>query len=474
MDDNKIDITRTIEDAFKGLKKLWWIFILLISLFSGLFYLRARQSYVPMYCAEATFTININSGYSNGAYYNSAAASQLSKTFPYILTSGVLSDLVAEDLGLSYVPASISAYAEEDTNLFNLQVKSTDKEIAYKVLESAIKNYPQVAEYVIGASQIDILQESGVPDKPYNIPSFRNSALKGGLFGGALGIAIIFIYAITRNTIRRQEDLKKLLNVKCIGTVPHIEFKKRKKDFDNTISLKNDKVSPVFTEAIRVIRTRIERATIELGAKAILITSAIPKEGKTTLSYNIAESLAMKDYKVILLDCDLRNPSVAERFGLSMDKPGLSEYLMNRASLKDCLYKIPGTGLYFISAGKPSNEASELLASIRMRKLIEALKEEVDYIILDTAPAAMLADASDVASYGDSAVFVVRQDYSKVYHIMEGVERLSESKLPIIGCILNNVEDSIMGDGYSRYSKYGKYGRYGYYGSKYYYGDKGN
>ena len=294
-------------------------------------------------------------------------------------------------------------------------------------------------------------------------------ALKGGLIGIALGIVIIFIYSVTRNTVRRQEDLKRLFNVNCIGTVPHIEFKRRNKDFDNSVSINNDKVSPIFTETIRVIRTRIEKSAKEVGAKAILVTSAIPKEGKTTLSYNIALSLAMKDYKVILLDCDLRNPSVAERFGLSMDKPGLSDYLRDRTTLKSCLYKIPDSGLYFISAGSPSNEAAELLATRKMRQLVEVLKEEVDYIILDTAPAAMLSDASDVAVYGDAAVFVVRQDYSKVYHITEGIERLSESKLPIIGCILNNVEDGIISEGYGRY---GKYGKYGYYGSKYYYGEK--
>ncbi|MEE1196673.1 MAG: ABC transporter ATP-binding protein, partial [Lachnospiraceae bacterium] len=143
-------LTTILDDMWRGLKKFYWILLLIISVTSSLFYMQTKKSYSPVYQAYSSFVVNTKTAYAyDTTYYNKATASQMSKTFPYILTSGALNQVVAESLGLSYVPATITAEAMEDTALFTIKVTASDPQTAYDVLQAVIQNYPSVAEYII-------------------------------------------------------------------------------------------------------------------------------------------------------------------------------------------------------------------------------------------------------------------------------------------------------------------------------------
>lgn len=166
----------------------------------------------------ATFTVNVvgMSG-ASASYYSKSTAEQFARTFPYILTSGVLRNLICEDLKLKTLPASINAYVEGTTTLFTLETTAADPELAYKVLVSAIDKYPQVANYVVGNTELTLISPPAVPSAPYNSLSYASCIKKGAALGILLGIAVAVIAAATRKTVRSTAELKSILNLRCIG-----------------------------------------------------------------------------------------------------------------------------------------------------------------------------------------------------------------------------------------------------------------
>ena len=467
-DQEKIDLIRIINDMWKGLKRFWLWLLLLTVILAGVFFFRAYRSYQPVYTASATFTVesDTSSLYSSTSYLNERTASQIVNTFPYILSSSLLQDMVAEDLGVDTVPGNISVETLGSTNMITVLVTSSDAEDAYLVLESVIEHYPEVAESVIGEVKMNMLDTTDIPESASNPPSFRRSALKGALVGVAISFVILLIYAFTRNTIHEEDDFKKMLNVDCICAIPQIVFKKRGKEFRKDISIYNKKISQTFLEAIRVLRARIEKDAKKNNLKVFLVTSAAPGEGKSTIAANIAMSLAMSGSRVVLVDCDLRNPSVRERLNMEEKGAGLYEVLTKKAKLEKVLTYSETYKMNVVPGGKPCNDASELLDSKEMQELLTTLKSVADYVILDTAPVGMLTDTAVLAESADAALFVVKQDYASCSSILEGIGELAESHIYISGCILNGAQAGIGGYGYKNYRYYNRYGYYGY-GSHY-------
>lgn len=467
-EEEKIDLIRIINDMWKGFKRFWLLLLLLTAVLAGVFFFRAYRSYQPVYTASATFTVesDTSSLYSSTSYLNERTADQIVNTFPYILSSSLLQDMVAEDLGVDEVPGNISVETLGSTNMITVLVTSSDAEDAYLVLESVIEHYPEVAESVIGEVKMNMLDTTDVPESASNPPSFRRSALKGALVGVAIGFVILLIYAFTRNTIHEEDDFKKMLNVDCICAIPQIVFKKRGKEFRKDISIYNKKISQTFLEAIRVLRARIEKDAKKNNLKVFLVTSAAPGEGKSTIAANIAMSLAMSGSNVVLVDCDLRNPSVRERLNMEEKGSGLYEVLTKKAKLEKVLTYSETYKMNVVPGGKPCNNASELLDSKEMQELLTTLKSVADYVILDTAPVGMLTDTAVLAEAADAALFVVKQDYASCSSILEGIGELAESHIYISGCILNGAQAGIGGYGYKNYRYYNRYGYYGY-GSHY-------
>lgn len=458
----KIDLIRIINHMWKGFYRYWMFLGILVILAAGIMCFRAYRSYSPVYSANATFTIAVDEEevYNNNGYLNSKAAAQIVNTFPYILNSGILQKKVAEDLGMETVPGTIATETIGTTNMITIVVSASEPQQAYEILNAVIKHYPEVAEPVIGEVYMNLLDMTDVPESASNPPAYKRSFVKGGILGIALCVVILLVYAFTRNTIHEEEDFKKMLNIDCICAIPQITFKKRTKNISEDISIYNKKISQTFLEAIRVLRARIEKDAKKNDLQVFLVTSAAPGEGKSTIAANIAMALGMREEKVVLVDCDLRNPSVREHVNLEENGAGLKEYLTKEAELKDILIWSDEYKMYIVPGGKSIGNASELMDTPRMKKLLEELKELADYVILDTAPVGILTDTAVLAQAADAALFVVKQDYANRSAIMEGIEQLTESKIYIAGCILNGAQAGIAGYGYKNYRYYSRYSNY--------------
>lgn len=435
-----IDIAGLLDDLVKGAVHMKWKFLILIVICTGIFCGYKRLTYAPYYVASSTFTISSSiSSENSNTYVENAAANQMAKSFPYILKSGALKSVVAEDLGLQSVPGKIEAEVMENTNLFTLKVTASDAQTAHKVLQSVVKNYPSVAEFVIGSSKLTLMDETGVPTSPANPFSFRHEIIIGILIGIFLCILLDLLLAFGKNTVKKEEDFKKLFHIKSLGIMPRAKFHKRRTKTEELVVLDNPRLPRNFLESARTVRRRIERARKETGMRSFLVTSAMPGEGKSTVSANIAIALAMKGYRVILVDADLRNPSTAKVLGMTEQSIGTLEVMKGEAAIGDAVQQYKDTSVMVLAGSNPIQDTSTVLSGKNMRQFVKELEAQADFVIVDTPPSALLSDAAIVAQYVDGAVFVIRQDYTDVDRILEGMEILSGSGVTINGCILNDV-----------------------------------
>ena len=448
-EEDLIDIVGLMTDYVRTLRRMWaWVLILAIAC-GAFFYVRNWMNWAPVYTASSTFTVTAGKSrdtLTEGSYsfYDSSTAEQMVNTFPYILTSGVLSRRAAETMGRDSLSGGISASSVADTNIFTLSVTDGDAEQAYTTLQAVIECYPQVAEAIVGPTSMQLIDETGIPAHPDNPRDGKRDALKGAAGGAALSLLWTGAVMLSRNTIRRKEDFQRRAHMKCIGEIPQIAMKKRSGSRSHVINILNEKTDPRFEEALQSVRSRIEYSAWRHHSRTVLITSALAGEGKSTLAVNLALSFARNGKRVALIDCDLRNPSNRKLLGVE-EGDGLHEVLTGEAKLQDVLLTGREMGMdkelkfCFLPGGKPVADGSRLLGRERMQKIIEALEQKVDLVILDSAPAGMLTDAGVLAQYADSAVFVVKKDYAAATHIMDGLEELAESHIHLIGGILNGV-----------------------------------
>lgn len=465
MDNNdpKIDIFALLHGVIKSALHFLKLGILLVVLLVSFMCFRTWRGYTAQYRATASFSVNVvNPTYSSIQYYNAAIAEQMAATFPHILTSGALTQQVKETLDISYVP-SITASAMGNTNIFTLEVTSTDPQLCYDVLNCVMEIYPSVAEFVVGPTNMELIDESGVPTEPISKPDYVHSIILGVLSAGLIWAILAVLYWITHQTVNNEEELSKVVNLPCLGHLPRL----RGVDQGSCpiVNDSNDKFG--FNESVRLLRVRVEKALAKENSQVLLVTSTIPDEGKTTISINLATALAQKDKKVLLVDCDLRNPSIGETLGTNSGV-GFAEFLKGECALKEALHNVGTENLYVVFGGEAVSDPEKLLVHENVRRFVEAARQIFDYIVLDTPPCAMMADATEIGVLADGALLVVRQDFAARQQIREAVQTLGDNKKPIIGTVLNMTTPRLGKSSY--YSSYGYgygygYGYYGQYGS---------
>ncbi len=203
------------------------------------------------------------------------------------------------------------------------------------------------------------------------------------------------------------------------------------------ISINNPK-SPI-AEAYRGIRTSIEFSNLDKEIKVITVTSSKQSEGKSTVISNLAASFANLEKKILILDGDLRNPSIHRMFGIS-NIHGLTDLILDNKTFLDCVHCTDTKNLHVLTCGKIPPNPSEMLSSKRMKNIIEELKDHYDYIFIDAPPIGIVTDAGIISTYTDGTVFVVGSNETDAEMIKISKEKLENVGANILGVILNKFE----------------------------------
>lgn len=464
---NALDITLLLRDCLRGLRKFWIIGLAMVVLMAAFGGIRSARSYVPMYRCQASFTVNtVQSGSSDGDYsysfyYDQTTASQMAATFPYILRSNLLMDLLKEDLGVSWINGSITASSVANSNLFVLTVTGTDAKATLSILEAVIRNYPRVAQYVIGDTQLNMIAAPRLPEAPYNELEWVSSAVKYGVLGALAFAALLVVYALLRNTVRRESEITDKLQMNSLGTVPAVVFKQHTGKVDRSLSIKNEKTGTAFQESIRSIALEVAARVEETPRRVIGVTAAAAGEGASTVAKNLAAALAERGKRVILIKADLMSGPKTPKAG----KPGLEQYLMGSCDISDVLVQDKKHEFWTAACSRRLTQQEAVSCADALGTMVSGAAQAVDYVILDMPSGDRLSALGQIAELCTAMVFVIRQDNLKLGRIMDTVDDLSRYDAQMLGCVLTFTQGGVMGYGYGGYSGYGRYGRYGAYGS---------
>lgn len=471
-----VELKILLSDIWRGVIKFGWIVVALAVVFGGFQFYRSYVRFTPEYTVSATFTVQTENKVlvgENGVsaysfFYNKNTAGQLAEVFPHVVSNPILIKKVCADLGVTGMPASITASCTPDTNMVTLTAKGRDPQLTYDTLNSVIENYSSVADYIIGRTKLVIISEPVVPAGPSNQMAWRSSVLRAALIGAVIGIGWILIYAILRKTIRTKEDIRNILNQHCIGVLPQVVFKKYRRQINTDIILTNPLIGNDFLESLRLLRSSV-RKCIKENEKVIMITSTAPDEGKSVVTANLASIFAKNENKVLVADCDLRDSGFEKLVGAYDEK--------NKIIKSNDAYEIrhiEELGFDLLTFKNGESNIQNIIRTSSLKELFAELKEEYDLVFVDTPPCGIISDATIVAGAAQATIYVIRQDAVMQNTIRTGISAMLETDTKLLGCILNGATGGLGGYGnYYKYGGYNKYYRYGYsrkYGSGYGYG----
>lgn len=291
---------------------------------------------------------------------------------------------------------------------------------------------------------IDKALIAGSPAKPNRLLI----VIIGLVLGVGLGISYAFVRNHFDNTIKTPEDIQNK-NINLLAWIPKIDgLEVGNKDFEFIVAKKPDASA---SEAYRALRTRIKFSKIDKDfLKTILITSPTSQEGKTTTTVNLAGSMALANLKTVILDADLRKPRVHAVFGHKRF-PGFTDYFFGQSSYEEVIRKTSIANLYYLSAGTIPPNPSEILGSNQMESFLEKLKNDFDYVIIDSPPIIPVTDAEIIAQISDGTILVVSANNTEMDLLEKSVDILNRDKSKFLGVLLNNFSYR---SGYSSYYKY--------------------
>lgn len=334
------------------------------------------------------------------------------------------------------------------------------------------------------ASNVSVITPGKEPYEPW-LPKYLLFTLLAVILGSMVGLGTSFFVEYMDDSIKTVEEMEKICHLPSLGVVPTLESVSWKlpllgKDSANlpVLSGTSPEQAPeepvplellshfdpmsMLGETIQHIRTSLLLSASDTVPKVIMVTSGSPAEGKTTLSVNLAASLAGPDRRCLIIDCDLRKARIHEVFRKPL-RPGLTNYLTGAASLEEIIQETSVPNLFFIPAGPTPPNPNELFSSARFGNLINHLRSDFDHLLIDSPPIIGFADGRTISSIVDGVLFVIRHHSTTREAGRLAMQLLSQSNARILGGVLTMVKKSSLGYGgyYSYYKDYQKeYGNY--------------
>lgn len=479
----KDKITIDFYSILRDLKRNFWVVVLaaLIGIMSS--FVVQHNMYVPEYTSKATLVINSKIGNSSTST-SMSASNQIAGVFAKIIVQPSMKNKTAEFLEESF-DAAISAKVLSNTNILEVSVTAKSPDKAYRYLNAVLKVYPEISDSIFTNAVIEILKMPYMPKSPSNyMPESNKLIIAAGITAAVL--AVIVFLSIMRDTIKNEEAFEDKIDSKLIGTIPHEKkrislkdrlAKKRKALLINESIF----VSLKFSESFHKISTKIEYMNHRHGSKVFAITSVAENEGKSTVASNIAISLANRGNRVLLLDLDTKKPALYKIFEAEpKENAEFGDLVSGKIKASDYEFRRYKKTRLFLAINTKSHKGHErFIENGTVFKILDYLKNKVDFVIIDTAPLSVDSGVTSLVKYADKTLMVVRNDVVHTAAINDAVLTIKDVGGEFGGCILNDVypkfsffgqtgfdEGGYYNRYYGRYSGYGRYGRYNKY-SKY-------
>lgn len=393
----------------------------------------------PLYQASTRLFVSTSAGSSvTDIYQGNRFSQERVQSYSELLTGQTLAQRTIDKLGLDMsaneLQANVKASAKPDTVLINVEVLDKSpvraRDIANTLSDEFVAMVRELETPQDGRTpdaRVIVEQRASIPGEPVVPNTARNVAI-GFALGIIVGIGLALLRDVLDNTVKDQQTLEELTGTGVVGSIP-LDKERRKQP---AIAFESDNSG--IAEAFRKLRTNLQFLAVDNPPRVIVVTSPMPSEGKSTTAINIALALAEADHKVVLVDGDMRRPTLHKYLDL-VGSVGFSTVLSGGASLNEALQKTRFPGLTVLTSGPVPPNPSELLGSQSARKMLSELRAKFDFVVLDSTPLLAVTDAAILAAGADGVLMVVRFGSSRLDQISHAVRNLESVGAPLLGTV---------------------------------------
>ncbi len=445
---NRGKISIDYYSILKDLLRNFWVVLLSLLIGAMGIYIAECSVYKPEYTATATVVVNAKGSSANTSSMYTVSA-EMAEVFSKVFSEPAMKKAAAEHLDLEKFDGRVEASVLTDTNFINISVISDSPRKSYELLNAILQVYPTISEEVFKNSVITILKHPSMPSSPSSV-GLQHSKVEILLILAFISIGAIVAFSVFRNTVKNEREFNNKINGKLLGCIPHemkansIEdlFSKKKKGL---LIDGNAFISTRFFESFNRIVAKIEHHNSRDGSKVFAVTSFAENEGKSTISSNLALSLARKGNRVLLMDMDGKKPAIYKLFGLSYIENAELGLLLN-GEISSNNYKIrryKKTNLFLALNTRAYANSYKWIENGMAKKTIKALKGMVDYIIIDTAPISVDSSVGEIIKLADKTILVVKTDTIETGTINDAISTVTDVSDNLAGCILNQTPPDI-------------------------------
>ncbi|MFO7855940.1 MAG: polysaccharide biosynthesis tyrosine autokinase [Paracoccaceae bacterium] len=372
------------------------------------------------------------------------------------LAARLISEAERADRQITAIDRSIAELGvqleEQGADLVELRQLQREAEANRRIYEQFLRRLNETSVQQ-GVQQADarILSPATVDFTP-SYPKKTITVLAMGFFGGLVGIAVVILLDWRDRTFRSAEDLETATGLSVLGQIPAAPVRRRR----DLLSYARDRASSALMEAIRNLRTGVLLANIDATPKMVMLTSSLPKEGKTTCSLLLAQNAAAMGKSVLLIECDLRRRTFRSYFDIE-GEAGLISILSGDRTLDEVLHRDRETGLHVVPGEETKANAADVFSSQRFADFLGEMRERFDFVVIDTPPVLAVPDARVIAPLVDAVLYCVRWNSTHRDLVRNGIAAFTQIKVRVTGLALTQIN----------MRKMARYG-YGGYDSRYY------
>ena len=438
----------TIQEILSLLKKRILLIVLLTIVFGAGAFTYAKMILIDYY---QTYAVLIVSNTDSSTAVNSLTSSeynlniQLVNSYQVLCKTDRVLGQVVQKLNLPYsvnaLKGMVSVGSQSDTEIIRIFVTDTDPQMAQLIANTVSEVFQKEVADIMKMDNVQIIDEAQLPAAPTG-PDRTKYLLIGVLLGLAAGVGLSFLLEYMDQTIRNKEQLQELLAVPTLGMIPHIDGWKtgRKGHKKQSAKANQASTSKYIKDSFSKLKVNVDFSFMESESRCIAVTSAIPDEGKTLIATNLAVSMAATGHKTLLLDADMRSPSIHGTLNIT-NVSGLSDAILLKTDWRTLVQSTTVPGLSVLTAGQKVPNPARVLESKTFLLMIREMKKTYDYIVIDTPPLLPIPDSQIIAPHVDGVVLVIHQGKTKIEHAKQAKDILNLANANLIGTVLNGVKE---------------------------------